>query len=122
MQILPLTPGIPRYRVSTALGDVVYVFDVFWNRRDECWYLDAYEEDGVTAIFHGAKIVLGAHIGRVHRHALVRAAALIAIDTAALGEPSKMRDATFDDLGSRVLVVYATADDLVAAAIDELAA
>jgi hypothetical protein len=122
VQILPFSPGVSPYRVATSLGDVSYVFELRWNSRDECWYLDAYEEDGVTAIFHGAKIVLGAHIGRVHRHPLVTNSALIAIDTAARGDPAKMRDATFYDLGTRVLVIFATAVELIAAARAEQAA
>ena len=108
MQILPLTPGVPAYRVATALGDVGYVFDLRWNHRDECWYLDAFEDDGVTAIFYGVKIVLGAHLGRIHRHALVTDGALIAYDTS-----RQLIDAGLDDLGSRVVVVYVPADELL---------
>lgn len=117
MQILPLTPGIAAYRVATALGDVGYVFDLRWNHRDECWYLDAYAEDGVTAIFHGVKVVLGAHLGRIHRHPLVADGALVAFDTS-----GQFRDATFDDLGSRVLLVYIPADELLAARLAAAAA
>ena len=108
MQILPLSPGIPAYRVATALGDIGYVFDVRWNHRDECWYLDAFEDDGVTVIFYGVKIVLGAHLGRIHRHALVTDGALIAYDTS-----RQLIDAGLDDLGSRVVVVYVPADELL---------
>jgi hypothetical protein len=109
MQILPLTPATPEYRLATVLDEVSYVFDVRWNRRDQCWYLDAYEEDGETAIFHGVKVVLGARLGRMHRHPLLSQGALIAYDTS-----GQLEDATFDDLGSRVLVVYVPNDELVA--------
>ena len=107
MQILPLTPGVPAYRVATTLGDIGYVFDVRWNHRDRCWYLDAFEDDGVTVVFYGVKVVLGANLGRIHRHALVPDGALIAFDT------SRQNLA---DLGSRVLVAYLPALEIAALA------
>lgn len=109
MQILPFSPGIEEYRVATALGDVGYVFDLHWNHRDKCWYLDAYEDDGATAIFHGVKIVLGAFLGRQFRHRLVLDGALMAIDTS-----GQSLDAGLDDLGTRVLVVRLSLDEIVA--------
>jgi hypothetical protein len=109
VQILPIAPGVTEQRFATALGDGDFVFRVLWNHRDESWYLDAYEEDGVTAIFHGAKIVLGAHIARVHRHPLLVRGAFIAVDTS-----HARTDAGFFDLGTRVLVLYVTEVELVA--------
>jgi hypothetical protein len=111
MQLLPLTPGVPAYRVATVLGDLGYVFDVRWNHRDRCWYLDAYEDDGVTAIFHGVKIVLGANLGRIHRQPLVTNGVLVAFDTS-----RQHLDADLADLGSRVLVAYLPALEVAALA------
>lgn len=109
MQILPITPGFTEQRFATAIGDVTYLIDLFWNDRDECWYLDVLEEDE-TPIFHGAKIVLGAHLGRIHRHRLLLDGAFIAVDTS-----KTLVDAGFYDLGRRVLLVYVPADEIVAA-------
>mgnify|MGYP000964135267 CR=1 FL=1 len=109
MQILPVIPGVSPQRFSVALGNAVYLFDLRWNPRDECWFLDAFDEDG-TAIFHGAKVVLGSHVGRLHRHRLTADGALIAADTS-----GRLADAGFEDLGRRVLLVYVPADELVAA-------
>jgi hypothetical protein len=109
MQVLPLVPGVASYRVATTLGDVGYVFDASWNSRDQAWYLDAYEADGVTAIFYGVKIVLGANLGRIHRHRLVTDGALVAVDTS-----RQQADAGFADLGTRVIVVYIPALEIAA--------
>jgi hypothetical protein len=113
MQILPLSPGLPEYRFSTEIGDDSYVFDVRWNRRDQCWYLDLFEADGETAIFHGVKVVLGANLGRMHRHPLLGRGAFVAVDTS-----GRSVDATFDDLGTRVLVIYMPSIEIVAMARD----
>ena len=115
MQILPFSPGVEgveSYRFATAIDDETYIFEASWNHRDECWYLDLYEADGDTAIFHGVKIVLGAHLGRMHRHALLDRGALIAHDTS-----GQLLDAGFSDLGARVLVFFVPADELLAARI-----
>lgn len=115
MQILPFSAGvvgIEDYRFATAIGEETYVFDVRWNRRDACWYLDLFEADGTTAVFHGVKIVLGAHLGRMHRHRLLDQGAFVAHDTS-----GQLADAGFADLGTRVLVFYVPADELVGARI-----
>ena len=95
---LPLVPSIPFYRFGTTLSDVPYIFDIRWNGRDEAWYMDILQEDE-TPIRHGVKIVLGALLGRRSRDPAFPLGVMIAADLSGEG-----REATFDDLGTRVAV------------------
>ena len=113
MQVLPVIPGLSPQRMSLAIDDLEYLLDLVWNERDECWFLDVYQGDS-TAIFHGAKVVLGAYIGRIHRHPLLSNGAFIAVDTS-----QQLVDASFDDFGRRVLLVYVPAIELVTAKVNE---
>lgn len=104
-QFLVLTNGL--YRVGTSIADVPYLFDVRWNVRAAAWFMDIREQNE-TPIAMGIKIVLGAYLGRRCQHALFRDGVFVAEDTTNQG-----REATFDDLGSRVIVKYIPAVELV---------
>lgn len=105
--ILPLQPSVGNYRFSTTITDVTYIFDVRWNSRDVAWYMDVYEAN-LTPIIYGIKIVLGVYLGRCSRHRLFRQGVMVAVDTTSQG-----REATFDDLGTRVEVKYIPAEVLL---------
>lgn len=109
-QVLPLQPSIAFYRFSTALDSVPYIFDVRWNGRDAAWYMDISDE-AENPIGRGIKIVLGANLGQKNRTAAFPAGAFVAIDASGQG-----RDAGFDDIGSRVIVVFLSVADLEAIA------
>ena len=99
-QQLPLVPSTPNYRFATTLDGTSYVFDVRWNARDEAWYLDVYDQNE-TLIRAGVKIVLGALLGRRSVDPAFPDGLLIATDLSGEG-----REATFDDLGTRVVVIF----------------
>lgn len=106
---LPLVPSVFNYRVGTSFEGVQYLVDVRWNGRDAAWYLDLLEEDE-TPVRLGMKVVLGAVIGgRAFADADFPAGVLIASDLSNEG-----RDATFDDLGTRVLVYFYTHAEVAA--------
>lgn len=107
-QILPLVPSVPSYRVGTQLDGVQYVLDVRWNGRDGAWYMDILDEAAV-AIRSGVKIVLGAFLGRRTVNPAFPAGLLVAADLSGEG-----RDATLDDLGTRVVVYFYTFDEAFA--------
>lgn len=97
---LPLDAVAPNYRMSITLDDTPYIFDVRWNGRDGAWYFDLY--DIVEApILVGIKIVLGAVLGVRSKDVRFPTGALYAVDLSGDG-----RDATIDDLGTRVVVFY----------------
>lgn len=105
---LPLVPSIPNYRFGTQLDGVQYIIDVRWNGRDGAWYMDFLQADE-TPIKYGIKIVLGATLGGLVTDPAFPPGVLIAVDQTGNG-----REATLDDLGSRVLVVYIPAADIAA--------
>ena len=104
VQQLPLVPSIPNYRVSTDLAGTQFILDVRRNERAGAWYLDILSEDE-TPIMRGIKIVLGVVLGVTNVDPNFPAGSLVAIDTSGKGV-----DATLDDLGTRVIVVF-SADD-----------
>lgn len=107
-QTLPFIPSEPFYGFSTVLDGITVEFNVRWNARDEAWYFDLFDEDGAP-IAHGIKIVLGAYLGRRVNHSIFRLGVLVAIDTS-----GERRDATLDDLGTRVIVRHLTEFEVAA--------
>lgn len=105
-QQLPLIPSIPHSRVSTTLAGAQYLLDVRWNARASAWFMDLLAEDE-TPICHGIKVVLGAAMGGRSTHPRFPAGMLMAVDLTGQG-----REAGFDDIGTRVVVYFFTAEDL----------
>lgn len=116
MQALPLIPSVVDYAFATTLDGVAYSFRFYWNDRDAAWFFDAFDGDALP-IMYGVKVVLGTNLGRTYDHPLVRTGALMAIDLS-----GELRDATFDDLGDRVIVIRLTATEMAAAHAEALAA
>lgn len=107
MTILPFIPSVAAYEFSVEIDGVAYTFVVRWNSRAAAWYFDVLEADG-TPIARGLKVVLGCYIGGGRTHDLFRLGAIVAVDTAQEG-----RDATFDDLGTRVEVRHLPMHELI---------
>lgn len=100
--VLPFVGQIGQYRFGTTIESTAYLFDVRWNTLDAAWYFDVLEADE-TPIATGLKIVLGVFIGRTSTHELFSDGAFLAFD-----QSGAERDATYDDLGTRVVVKYLT--------------
>lgn len=107
MIIVPFIPSVPAYEFSLDIDGVSYTFDVRWNGRASAWYVDVLLSDG-TAVARGIKIVLGAYLGRGRLHELFQLGVFVARDTS-----GDQRDATLDDLGTRVEVVYVPIDEAI---------
>ncbi len=106
---LPLVPSVARYRISTALDEVQYLFDVQWNGREGVWHFDLLTEDAAI-ILSGISIVLG-----------VVSPGWRSVDARMPPGMFQVRDlsdngidAGFDDLGDRVVVYYVPIDELPA--------
>lgn len=111
-QDLPLLVGETWYELNVSLANVeggttAYRFDFRWNVREEAYSFDMYEIDG-TPIVHGVRVVLGMYLGRRAQHAFFRNGVLVAIDTSGQG-----REATRDDLGSRVVIRHYTVHEVM---------
>lgn len=111
---LPLRPSIPSYRFSTTLevygerGETVpalFIVDMRWNSRAGSWFMDLLKPDE-TPIRYGMRVVLGAILGGRCASRDFPAGALMAMDLSGEG-----REATLDDIGSRVVVYYYTVDE-----------
>lgn len=109
-KVLPLNTRneSPHFSVGTVINDQSYTFSCKWNSRDNSWYLDVDEESG-TPIVSGVRIVLGVYLGRKSTHPLFTSGVFVAID---LSRQSK--EATIDDLGTRVIVVRYSVEEIVA--------
>lgn len=115
--VLPFRPSIGNYRFGTTIGGTPYIFDVRWNSRDNvdrttgiakgAFYFDVREEN-LQPIARGIKIVLGAYLGRRVNHRLFKSGVFAAQDST-----NKGREATYDDLGVRVLIKYIPVPELV---------
>ena len=105
-QELPLVPSVAFQRVSTQLEDVQFILDVRWNGRDDAWYMDLLAEDE-EPIKVGMKITLGTLLGARSANAEFPVGVFLVIDTS--GEDV---NATFDDFGDRVVVMYVPAAEV----------
>jgi hypothetical protein len=119
---LPITPVIDgqrvgAFRVSTVILGVPYIIDGRWNSRANfdpdtltwsgAWYIDILEVD-LKPIVYGMKIVLGTYLGRRSNHKLFREGVLVAVDMT-----GGSVDATYDTLGTRVVLEYIPVKELL---------
>lgn len=104
---MPLLPRFANYRFGATIEAVPYLFDVRWNSRASAWYMDVLEA-GEAPIVLGIKLVLGAYLGRRSNHRLFQRGVFMMFDTSNAG-----RDATYDDLGERVVLLYVPIDELI---------
>lgn len=103
---LPLEPSIANYDVSTTLDGSLYKLDVHWNPRDSSWYFNISDQFG-TLIWGDIRIVLGCILGSTCTDPRFPPGILLAVDTT-----RSNLDASFADLGTRVVVIYYTAAEL----------
>lgn len=104
--VLPLIPSVPHYDVGVALDGASYVVEVRWNDRDSAWYMTLRDEEG-SPIWAGRKVVLGIPLGFRRRDSRRPTGGFFVQDLS-----NTDRDATLDDLGVRVIVVYLSADEI----------
>lgn len=106
---LPLIPSEPNYTFGVDLDEVTYLVEMRWNGRDNAWYMNFFEEDE-TPIRTGIKMVLGTFLGRRSVSPKFPSGLLVAVDLTGEG-----KDATLDDLGTRVVVYYYTREEILTA-------
>lgn len=105
---IPIQQGEPNYRIGIAIQGVAYLMDVRWNVRDAAWYLDLYDQNE-KPIRTGLKCMLGTYLGRTCNQSPFTDGVFRVCDTSGVG-----RDATFDDFGGRVQLVFIPTLDLLA--------
>ncbi len=105
---LPFVSEVFNYRVTTLIDGTEYIFDVRWNERDSAWYFDISDAEG-SLILAGTKIMLGSPLGRRSVDPRYPNGIFSASDLSGADE-----DATYTDLGTRVVVFFYAASELVA--------
>jgi hypothetical protein len=88
---------------DTVLNGTSFTIDTYWNTRDAAWYMNLRDVNG-DLIFSGIKIVIGVALGR--RVTDPRMPGVFLASDLAATTPNTQRDATYDDLGSRVVVDF----------------
>lgn len=102
--------GAPLFRLPTSLGDDPVVLDFRWNSsangRRGCWYMDVLDQN-TKPIAQGVKLVLGVNLCRSSTHEIFTRNLLRLVDTSRTD-----REATLDDLGTRVVLLNFRLDEL----------
>lgn len=105
---LPIDSFAPSYQVATEILGVTYLFDVRWNSRAESWFVSIADENE-DPIVSGIRLTLDAPLGRRCQDPRFPAGRIFASDLSGGG-----REATLDDLGTRVIVYFGTFAELAA--------
>lgn len=100
VQQLPLLPSVAFQSFSTVLLTTTFIVNLRWNTRDAAWYFDLLDETE-SRIISGVKIVLGIPLARRSTDPRMPLGIFYAVDLS--GENN---EATFDDLGTRVVLYF----------------
>lgn len=104
---LPIVQESAWFSFATELDGAGFTFTWRWNDRAAAWFFDLADSDG-GVIATGVKLVVNLPLlVPFHANARCPAGELIAIDTTGQG-----LDAEFEDLGRRVVVLYASEDEV----------
>lgn len=103
--LLPLIPSEPFYSFTTTLAEVEYLIGVRWNTREASWYYDISTVEG-EVLRAGNKFLLGSFAPNRAASADMPQGLFVVEDTS--GENT---DATFEDLGVRVICYFYTYEE-----------
>ncbi len=56
---LPVLAGFPAHRYTIQIGPTTVVVRLVWRDRPAAWYLDIYDQDGVTPLSLGRRLSPG---------------------------------------------------------------
>lgn len=103
---LPLRNDLPHYTFQAELDGVTYGFELWWNDRAETWFMSLFTSDDLP-IAVGLRVVVDWPLGIRCVDARMPPGVLIAQDTT-----GNRQDPDFAALGSRVLLLYFSKDEL----------
>jgi hypothetical protein len=106
-----MQPGLLHFTVRVELDKVEFLFEFRWNARAETWAMAISDASG-TVLLAGRRVVVGFPLLARFRDLRLPAGELVAVDTTGADD-----EARSDDLGSRVVVVYTPAAELLAAGL-----
>jgi hypothetical protein len=117
VHVLPIEPSNGYYSIRPVLDGVTYEIVVRLNDRMSAYFLDLYDAER-TPLVLGRRVVIEWDIFGLARHLEgAPPGAIMAMDTT----PRK-EDPTFEDFGTRVLLVYHDADEIAGIQATALAA
>lgn len=105
-RLIPTDTELASYRMTVTLDGSDYVLDFEWSQREACWYISVLDQNE-TPIATGIKIVVEWDLLRLCVHDARPPGKLVAHDTSGQGI-----DAGFDELGTRVELLYFEAADV----------
>lgn len=108
VHLIQVEQSNPDYTMGVVLDTNHFIMHIYWNDRQLAWFFDMLQPDQ-TPIINGVKVVLGQYLGRTAQVPPFTTGVIGAVDTSGSG-----LDAGFDDLGSRVVLVYVPVLDLLA--------
>ncbi len=98
------------YSETVQLDGFEYLFEFAWSTREECWYVALADENG-NPIAQGIRLVVSWPLLRRFKfNPQIPTGQLICVDMS--GQNVDIQVPT--DLGTRVLLMYVTADDVAA--------
>ena len=103
---IPLRNDLPRYNFQIELDGTTFGLEMAWNFRGEYWSMSIFDADGV-ALLYGVRLVVDFLLASRFRDSRLPAGNFQAMDTS-----GEQRDPGFNDLGSRVLLLYFAAGEL----------
>ena len=103
---IPLVTSQNNYRLAVPLQNETFLFDVRCNTRDAAWYFDLRREDE-TPILMNNKVVVGARPGHSSNDSFYKTRVMQVVDISDTGV-----DPSYDELGTRVLVVVSEPNEL----------
>jgi hypothetical protein len=111
MDLIPLdaAAGLPYFDLQAPLDGVTYTFSFRWNVRASAWFLDIWDEQGVTLFAAGVRVVVNYPLC-AYFTGRKPPGHLIAVDTSGRG-----LDPGIDDIGgsdARVKIYYMTSAEL----------
>lgn len=111
MSVLEIPSGseFPDYTERVELDGEVYQLRFRWNTRAECWFLDIADDAGAPLVYGRRLSVDAAIIHQVRHRVGMMPGELLPFDTT-----PRQLDATIEDLGTRVVVLYLDAAEVSA--------
>jgi hypothetical protein len=103
---IPLTSEASQ-SFTIQLGELKYKLDVKYNDRSGVWTLDMQEDASGIVLFKGSPLVVGEDVLEPYNYAIGT--------LAMLDSSSQLKDATADDIGSRVFLYYVSPDEVISA-------
>lgn len=108
MVVIPTRSDSPSFVETVSIGDTTYRLAFSWNEREGFWYMDISTDDD-DPILLGLKLVANWELMRRFADERLPDGQILVLDQSGRDE-----DPGRNDLGDRVILVFATNDEIAA--------